>query len=76
LVEYATTPNTGSVATPHLPSVLFTDGSHLSEATNSQIADKIGLKTHPQMPFYDMIIVGAGPAGLAAAVHQKDCIQC
>src|SRR5712691_3497980 len=69
LVEYATTPNSGSVATPHLPLVLFTDGSHLSEPTNSQIADKIGLKTHPQMPFYDMIIVGAGPAGLAAAVY-------
>jgi thioredoxin reductase (NADPH) len=69
LVEYATTPNSGGVATPHLPLVLFPDGSYLSEPTNSQIADKIGLKTHPQMPFYDMIIVGAGPAGLAAAVY-------
>jgi thioredoxin reductase (NADPH) len=69
LVECATTPNSGSVATPHLPLVLFTDGSHLSEPTNSQIADKIGLKTHAQMPFYALIIVGAGPSGLAAAVY-------
>jgi thioredoxin reductase (NADPH) len=53
----------------HLPLVLFTDGSHLSEPTNSQIAEKIGLKSHAQMPFYDLIIVGAGPAGLAAGVY-------
>ena len=69
LIEYATTSNSGAVATPHLPLVLFTDGSQLSEPTNSQIADKIGLKTHAQMPFYDLIIVGAGPSGLAAAVY-------
>jgi thioredoxin reductase (NADPH) len=71
LVEYAATPtNSHEVAMPpHLPLVLFTDGSHLSEPTNSQIAEKIGLKTHAQMPFYDLIIVGAGPSGLAAAVY-------
>ena len=34
-----------------------------------QLAEKIGLKSHAQMPFYDLIIVGAGPAGLAAAVY-------
>ena len=69
MIEYATTSNSGAVATPHLPLVLFTDGSQLSEPTNSQIADKIGLKTHAQMPFYNLIIVGAGPWGLAAAVY-------
>jgi thioredoxin reductase (NADPH) len=69
LIESATISNSGAVATPHLPLVLFTDGSQLSEPTNSQIADKIGLKTHAQMPFYDLIIVGAGPSGLAAAVY-------
>jgi thioredoxin reductase (NADPH) len=53
----------------HLPLVLFADGSHLSEPSNSQIAEKIGLKSHAQMPFYDLIIVGAGPSGLAAAVY-------
>jgi thioredoxin reductase (NADPH) len=55
--------------TPHLPVLLFQDGSHLTEPTNVQIAEKIGLKTRPQMPFYDLLIVGAGPAGLAAAVY-------
>jgi thioredoxin reductase (NADPH) len=67
LVDYVRSKD--NTTTPHLPILLFPDGSHLSEPTNSQIADKIGLKTHPQMPFYDMIIVGAGPAGLAAAVY-------
>jgi thioredoxin reductase (NADPH) len=37
--------------------------------TNSQIAEKIGLKTRAQMAFYDLIIIGGGPAGLAAAVY-------
>ncbi len=69
LIEYATTSNSEGLASLHLPLVLFTDGTHLSEPTNSQIADKIGLKTHAQMPFYDLIIVGAGPSGLAAAVY-------
>lgn len=49
--------------------VIFSDGSHLVEPTNIQIAEKIGLKTRPKMPFYDLTIVGAGPAGLAAAVY-------
>jgi thioredoxin reductase (NADPH) len=49
--------------------VIFPDGSHLLEPTNIQIAEKIGLKTRPKMPFYDLTIVGAGPAGLAAAVY-------
>jgi thioredoxin reductase (NADPH) len=40
LEEYATTSHDG-VASSHLPLVLFQDGSHLSEPTNSQIADKI-----------------------------------
>jgi thioredoxin reductase (NADPH) len=69
LIEYATTSNSEGLASPHLPLVLFTDGTHISEPTNSQIADKIGLKSHAQMPFYDLIIVGAGPSGLAAAVY-------
>ena len=55
--------------TIRLPILLFQDGSYLIEPTNAQIAEKIGLRTRAQMPFYDLIIVGAGPAGLAAAVY-------
>ncbi len=53
----------------HLPLVLLPDGSHFIKPTNVEIAEKIGLRTQAQLPFYDLIIVGAGPAGLAAAVY-------
>jgi thioredoxin reductase (NADPH) len=52
-----------------LPLVLFPDGPSLTQPTNLEIAEKIGLKTRPGLPFYDLVIVGAGPAGLAAAVY-------
>jgi thioredoxin reductase (NADPH) len=53
----------------HLPLVVFPDGTYMAEPTNSQLAEKIGLKTRAQMAFYDLIIIGGGPAGLAAAVY-------
>lgn len=53
----------------NLPLVIFPDGSYLTEPTYIQIAEKIGLKTRAEMPFYDLVIVGAGPSGLAAAVY-------
>ncbi|HEX5976396.1 MAG TPA: FAD-dependent oxidoreductase, partial [Nitrososphaeraceae archaeon] len=53
----------------NLPLVIFPDGSYMEKPSNSELAEKIGLKTHAQMPFYDLIIIGAGPAGLAAAVY-------
>jgi thioredoxin reductase (NADPH) len=52
-----------------LPLVLLPDGHALTQPTNVEIAEKIGLKTRPVLPFYDLVIVGAGPAGLAAAVY-------
>ncbi len=52
-----------------LPIVLFPDGSHLTQPTNSQVAEKAGRRLTASMPFYDVIIVGGGPAGLAAAVY-------
>ncbi len=52
-----------------LPLVLFTDGSSMLQPTNIQVAEKIGLQTKAGNPFYDLIIVGGGPAGLAAAVY-------
>jgi thioredoxin reductase (NADPH) len=63
-------PPSGSASSSmHLPLVIFPDGSYIDEPTNSQIAEKIGLKTRAQMAFYDLIIIGGGPAGLAAAVY-------
>ena len=52
-----------------LPVVFFPDGSHLIAPENLAIAERAGLKTEASEPFYDLIIVGAGPAGLGAAVY-------
>jgi len=55
--------------TPELPVLFFTDGTHLADPSNREIADRIGIKTIAEQPLYDLLIVGAGPAGLAAAVY-------
>jgi thioredoxin reductase (NADPH) len=52
-----------------LPVVFFTDGSFLIEPSLTEVADKAGLRTVAAEPFYDLIIVGAGPTGLASAVY-------
>ena len=52
-----------------LPLLLFPDGSHLSDPTPAAVAEKLGLKTKAERPFYDLVIIGAGPAGLAAGVY-------
>lgn len=54
---------------PRYPVILFSDGSVLMNPTNSEIAEKTGLRTQAAESFYDLAIVGAGPAGLAAAVY-------
>jgi thioredoxin reductase (NADPH) len=52
-----------------LPVVLFPDGTKLLDAVPAQVAQKVGLRTRAQTNFYDLAIVGGGPAGLAAAVY-------
>ena len=51
------------------PLLVFPDGSHLLAPANAAIADKVGLRTRADLRSYDLVIVGGGPAGLAAAVY-------
>ena len=53
----------------NLPVVLFPDGTKLLESIPADVAQKVGLRTRAQTSFYDLAIVGGGPAGLAAAVY-------
>ncbi|HEY9889171.1 MAG TPA: FAD-dependent oxidoreductase, partial [Candidatus Obscuribacterales bacterium] len=54
---------------PCLPLVLFADGEARANPDNRHIAEKIGLQTQATSPFYDLVFVGGGPGGLAAAVY-------
>jgi thioredoxin reductase (NADPH) len=55
--------------TMELPCLFFPDGSTLEKPENREIAERVGLQTTADQPFYDLAVVGAGPAGLAAAVY-------
>jgi thioredoxin reductase (NADPH) len=52
-----------------IPTVVFPDGSHLSEPTNEELADKLGLERSAMQHVYDLIIVGGGPAGLTTSIY-------
>jgi len=52
-----------------LPVVLFGDGTSLVQPSQMELAAKIGLRTQATKEFYDLVVVGAGLAGLAAAVY-------
>ncbi|HSH75970.1 MAG TPA: FAD-dependent oxidoreductase, partial [Longimicrobiales bacterium] len=60
---------TATEGTSRLPVVFFPDGNFLVQPTARELADAIGLQTRPRRPFYDLVIVGGGPAGLAGAVY-------
>ena len=52
-----------------LPVVIFSDGTAAVQPTQMELAEKVGLKTQADKEFYDVVVVGAGPAGLAAGVY-------
>src|SRR5271168_480046 len=53
----------------NIPVVLFPDGTKFLESVPADVAQKVGLRTRAQTDFYDLAIIGGGPAGLAAAVN-------
>lgn len=52
-----------------LPVVLLPDGTSVVQPTPRELAEKLGMQTLPERPFYDLAILGGGPAGLAASVY-------
>lgn len=67
--EVKATLNTLAPDEVKLPLVLFPDGSKLAEPDAAAVAQRVGLRMQTKSDFFDVVIVGAGPAGLAAGVY-------
>ena len=76
-------PESAALVRPHnagkqrIPTLVFADGSVLSVPTNDELARKLGLRVKASRSFYDLLILGGGPAGLAAAIYAaREGIDC
>jgi thioredoxin reductase (NADPH) len=52
-----------------IPTIVFPDGTFLTEPSNDELADRIGLSRTASMPTYDLVIIGGGPTGLTTAIY-------
>lgn len=52
-----------------IPTIVFKDGSLLTEPSNDELAHKLGIERSAEKDFYDLIIIGGGPTGLTAAIY-------